>query len=77
MFTNKQWPWLIQPRAGKKYIQVVLLAHVDFVSNHVELAWIISYPLPNKVIVNRRKILIQVQRNNNVWLRCEGNTNYI
>ena len=34
------------------------LAQTDLVANQVELAWLTSYPLPNKVIVDRGNILL-------------------
>ena len=49
---------MIDPATGWIELRTVLSALADLVSNQVEVAWLIYYPLPNMVIVDRgNKIL--------------------
>ena len=44
---------MTDPATGWIEIRTVPSAHAGLVSNIVELAWLIRYPLPSKVIVDR------------------------
>ena len=44
---------VIDPAIGWIEIRTIPSKRSDLVANQVELAWLIRYPLPNKVIVDR------------------------
>ena len=46
---------MIDPVTGWIEISTIPSTRADLVSNIVELAWLVRYPLPSKVIVDRGK----------------------
>ena len=44
---------MIDPATGWIEIHIVPSVWADLIANQVELAWLIRYPLPNKIIVDR------------------------
>ena len=49
---------MIDSANGWIEIRSVPEARADLVANHVELAWLTRYPLPNKITVDRGKIIL-------------------
>ena len=66
---------MIDPATSWIEIRSVPEARVDLVANQVELAWLTTYPLPNKIIIDRGKDIladIKTMMANDYGIQCNS-----